>query len=366
MPPAKHRTTPARRGLRRAGSAAIAGAASVAGVGLVAQPAAANDNVWDRVAHCESTGNWSINTGNGFYGGLQFWHPTWTSFGGGEFAPYAHQATKLQQITVAQRVLRVQGPGAWPVCSVRAGLTMTNGLAPYPGQDAPAPAPAPSPAPAPGTSGTWYVSATPGANIRSGPSTSHRIVGGASTGSRITGTLSNGWVRIADGRFISQTTLTTSAPAPAPSPSPSPSPSPAPPSASGTWWVSANVGANIRSGPGTNFRVVGGAAKGTQITGTLSNGWVNMGNGRFISHATLTGTNPGGSTPAPAPGAGEVQTWRVNAPIGANIRAGAGTNTAVIGGASHGTTVRGTLSNGWVKLDGRSGWISASILVQTG
>lgn len=128
--------------LRRLGTSALAASAVLAG-SLVAAPAASADtNVWDRVAMCESSGRWDINTGNGFYGGLQFWHPTWTGFGGQEFAGYAHQASKLDQITVAQRVLRVQGPGAWPVCSVRAGLTMQNGLAPYPGAGDPAdPAP---------------------------------------------------------------------------------------------------------------------------------------------------------------------------------------------------------------------------------
>ncbi|SOC56911.1 transglycosylase family protein, partial [Ornithinimicrobium cerasi] len=208
---AKHRSVPRVPGLRRAGHAALAGAASLATVGVATPPAAAaeSDNVWDRVADCESSGNWSINTGNGYYGGLQFWHPTWTSFGGAEFAPYAHQASKVQQIAVAQRVLKVQGPGAWPVCSVRAGLTMENGSAPYPGSGTPAPAPAPAP------TGTWWVAAQPGANVRSGPSTSYAVVGTAATGTKITGSMTNGWVRLADGRgWISGSTLTTTQPAP--------------------------------------------------------------------------------------------------------------------------------------------------------
>lgn len=341
---ALHRT---RRGsgLRRVGTAALVGAASLATFGPAAQPAAAAEsNVWDRVADCESSGNWAINSGNGFYGGLQFWHPTWTSFGGQEFAPYAHQATKVQQITIGQRVLKVQGPGAWPVCSVRAGLTMSNGLAPYPGQG--------QPAPAPGTSGTWYVSATPGANIRSGPSTSYAVVGTAATGTKITGTMSNGWVKISDGRYISGSTLTTSAPAPTPAPTP--------PSTGGTWWVASSAGANIRSGPGTNYSVVGGAAQGTKITGSLSNGWVKIQEGRWIAQATLTTTAPGVTTPTVA------DTWKVSATLGANIRSGPGTNYSVIGGAAQGTAVTGTLNNnGWVKLADRDGWISASILTKT-
>lgn len=84
-------------------------------------------SVWDRVASCESSGNWQINTGNGFYGGLQFTNSTWLSYGGGAYAPRADLATKAQQIAIAQRVLQGQGPGAWPVCSVRAGLTRSNG-----------------------------------------------------------------------------------------------------------------------------------------------------------------------------------------------------------------------------------------------
>ncbi|TYP90428.1 transglycosylase family protein [Blastococcus xanthinilyticus] len=71
---------------------------------------------WDAVARCESGGNWSINTGNGYYGGLQFSASTWTGFGGGEFAPRADLASREQQIAVAERVLDVQGRGAWPTC----------------------------------------------------------------------------------------------------------------------------------------------------------------------------------------------------------------------------------------------------------
>jgi hypothetical protein len=76
--------------------------------------AAAHD--WDAVAQCESGGNWSINTGNGYYGGLQFSPSTWLSFGGGADAPRADLATKAEQIAVAEKVLAVQGPGAWPTC----------------------------------------------------------------------------------------------------------------------------------------------------------------------------------------------------------------------------------------------------------
>ncbi|MDN3025609.1 transglycosylase family protein [Streptomyces sp. S.PB5] len=84
---------------------------------------AADVDTWNKVAACESSNNWSINTGNGYYGGLQFAQSTWEAFGGTRYAPRADLATKDQQIAVAEKVLDGQGPDAWPVCSVRAGLT---------------------------------------------------------------------------------------------------------------------------------------------------------------------------------------------------------------------------------------------------
>jgi hypothetical protein len=102
---------------------ALAGA--VVGAPLLAAPVAnaAPDSVWDRVAQCESGGNWSISTGNGFFGGLQFTPSTWRGFGGTQFADLANHASREQQIVVAERVLAGQGWGAWPVCSRRAGAT---------------------------------------------------------------------------------------------------------------------------------------------------------------------------------------------------------------------------------------------------
>ncbi|MFD8812699.1 transglycosylase family protein [Streptomyces sp. NPDC059627] len=88
---------------------------------------AASVSTWDKVAACESSGDWSIDTGNGFYGGLQFTQSTWEAYGGTRYAPRADLATKDQQIAVAEKVLAGQGPGAWPVCSVRAGLTRGGG-----------------------------------------------------------------------------------------------------------------------------------------------------------------------------------------------------------------------------------------------
>ena len=90
---------------------------------LAATPAqAATRRTWDRLANCESSGRWHINTGNGYYGGLQFSGPTWRAFGGRRFGRNAHRASKREQIRVAERVRRNQGWGAWPSCSRRIGL----------------------------------------------------------------------------------------------------------------------------------------------------------------------------------------------------------------------------------------------------
>lgn len=80
------------------------------------------EDVWDRVALCESGDNWRANTGNGYYGGLQFSRLTWNSFGGGAYAGTANYATRWQQITIAEKMVRAQGWGAWPTCSVKAGV----------------------------------------------------------------------------------------------------------------------------------------------------------------------------------------------------------------------------------------------------
>lgn len=78
---------------------------------------------WDALCGCETgyTYDWATNTGNGYYGGLQFAYSTWIDYGGGEFAPYAHQASREQQIIIAERVLAEQGWEAWPACSRKLG-----------------------------------------------------------------------------------------------------------------------------------------------------------------------------------------------------------------------------------------------------
>jgi LysM repeat protein len=101
---------------------AVAGA--VLSAPAIAAPAASADtgSAWDRLAQCESSGNWAINTGNGFSGGLQFTPSTWRAFGG---QGLAHHASREQQIAVAERVLSKQGWGAWPACSRKLGLRGT-------------------------------------------------------------------------------------------------------------------------------------------------------------------------------------------------------------------------------------------------
>jgi len=89
----------------------------------VPAPPSSDTAVWDKLAECESSGDWAINTGNGYYGGLQFNEATWDAYGGNEYAPDAHQATREQQIQVAERVRDDRGGyGSWPSCSKKQGL----------------------------------------------------------------------------------------------------------------------------------------------------------------------------------------------------------------------------------------------------
>ena len=87
---------------------------------------AATGRTWDRLAACESGGNWHINTGNGYYGGLQFSDGTWDAYGGGRYASRADLASREEQIAIAEKVLRGSGWGAWPACSARLGLDASD------------------------------------------------------------------------------------------------------------------------------------------------------------------------------------------------------------------------------------------------
>ncbi|MGW3508867.1 transglycosylase family protein [Streptomyces sp. NPDC000994] len=114
--------------INRASLTVTAGGAGMA-IPLIGAGAAhaADASTWNKVAACESSGSWHINTGNGYYGGLQFTRSTWEAYGGTRYAPRADLATRDQQIAVAEKVLDGQGPGAWPVCSTRAGLARGGG-----------------------------------------------------------------------------------------------------------------------------------------------------------------------------------------------------------------------------------------------
>lgn len=87
-----------------------------------AAPSVAGGSVWDSIAACESGGNWSTNTGNGYQGGLQFDQSTWAAYGGTAYAPTADQATREQQIAIAEKTQAAQGWGAWPACTAKLGL----------------------------------------------------------------------------------------------------------------------------------------------------------------------------------------------------------------------------------------------------
>ena len=101
--------------LRTATAGALIGGPALA---LAAPASAAPLSVWDSVAQCESTNNWSINTGNGYYGGLQFAQSTWEAYGGLQYAPRADLASKSEQIAVAEKTLAGQGWGAWACASM--------------------------------------------------------------------------------------------------------------------------------------------------------------------------------------------------------------------------------------------------------
>ena len=118
--------------------AVISGALALAGFVLSIGNANADNGVnWDAVAQCESGGNWGANTGNGFSGGLQFKQATWTANGG---TGVPHQASREEQIRVAENVARKQGMGAWPSCGQAAGTpafaTPVAAGAPAPAQGA--------------------------------------------------------------------------------------------------------------------------------------------------------------------------------------------------------------------------------------
>jgi hypothetical protein len=149
----RSRTSPGRSLLRLAVVGAVATGVPLA---LAGTASAAPESAWDKLAQCESGGNWKINSGNGYYGGIQFNATTWRAFGG---SGMPHQASKSEQIAVAERTLAAQGWNAWPACSRKMGL---HGIAAEPGKKAApaakkASAPAKSSAKSSGRSGGSYV-----------------------------------------------------------------------------------------------------------------------------------------------------------------------------------------------------------------
>ena len=132
---------------------ALAGAVVVGTpVALAGTANAAPDSVWDKLAQCESGGRWNVNTGNGYYGGLQFSPSTWRAFGG---SGMPHQASRAEQIAVAERTLAAQGWNAWPSCSRKMGL---RGHTAEPTRvRASAPVAAAAPAPASASGGNYTV-----------------------------------------------------------------------------------------------------------------------------------------------------------------------------------------------------------------
>ena len=335
------RSAPARTPRMRRLTTRLAGVTTVAVVAAGRSAATAeasyDPEVWDRVAQCESSGNWSINTGNGFYGGLQFYHPSWKAFGGQQYGTYAHQASKEAQIAIGRRVLHAQGPGAWPVCSVKAGLTRANG-----GADPNAKPGDGKEEPAPGQPVTRYVSASNAANVRSGPGVDYSVVGAKARGAEVKGTMtSSGWLKLAEGQFISSTVLSQNPVGGQPAPDPGPV----------TRYVSASNAANVRSGAGLGYSVVGAKARGTQVSGTMtSNGWLKLAEGQYISSTVL----------ASSPVDGTVVRY-VSASNAASVRSGPGLNYRIVDGKVRGTKVVGTLSNGWLKI-AEGQYISATVL----
>lgn len=203
-------------------------AASMAMGGLSSPADAGTDAEWDRLAMCESSGRWDINTGNGYYGGLQFAKSSWDWVGGERYAAYPHQATREQQIAIAERLLdRQHISNAWPACSRKLGLThaeLQSGSATPPG----------------GTTTTSTPASTPTPTVKAAATAGTHTVRSGDTLSRIANQydVSGGWsavwnanrdkvanpnvIRVGQVLTIPGGT-TTAAPAPAPAPAPTPS-----------------------------------------------------------------------------------------------------------------------------------------------
>ncbi|WP_434740304.1 transglycosylase family protein [Micromonospora sp. SH-82] len=123
----RHTSRALRNPRRILGTLAVGAVTGLAAVFGTAAPAQADSVDWDAIAQCESGGDWSINTGNGYFGGLQFVQSTWEAYGGLQYATRADLATRAQQIAVAEQVLQGQGIGAWPTCGPLGGPVSPSG-----------------------------------------------------------------------------------------------------------------------------------------------------------------------------------------------------------------------------------------------
>ncbi|MBW8172197.1 hypothetical protein K0651_03930, partial [Ornithinimicrobium sp. Arc0846-15] len=172
------------------------------------------------------------------------------------------------------------------------------------------------------------------ANVRSGPSMSNSVVGSVSRGTKVTGTIVNGWLKTSNGRYIGLSVLRSGSGSSSSGSSSS--------SSTVTRYVTAGAG-NVRSGAGLGYRVVGTLSRDTKVTGTMtSNGWLKMSNGRYISSVILTSSSPSSSSSS---GSSTVTRY-VTAGAG-NVRSGAGLGYRVVGTLSRDTKVTGTMtSNG--------------------
>jgi len=124
---AKHAPRKRRSIKARFAGIGVAGAATIAAGIATANEAKAAGSIWDTVAQCETGQNWATNSVPGYSGGLGFANRYWAAFGGTQYSALPYQATREQQIAVAQRILATNGPTAWPVCGPRAGLTKAHG-----------------------------------------------------------------------------------------------------------------------------------------------------------------------------------------------------------------------------------------------
>ena len=213
------------------------------------------------------------------------------------------------------------------------------------------------PTPAPDTTVTMWVDVAAGVNARTGPSTSYSVAGGYRQGTKLTGTLtSNNWLKLSGNRFVAAWNLTSDNPNAGSGGGGSSS-------QSVTRWMAASVG-NVRSGPGLGYSVVTTMRQGTEVSGTwTSNGWLNIGGGKYISGTILTSSDPGGGSSGGGSSSQSVTRWMA-ASVG-NVRSGPGLGYSVVTTMRQGTEVSGTwTSNGWLNIGGGK-YISGTILTSS-